>query len=218
MASSVEETQEQPKVGKKKQLTVSEYDNRFDDILKDLNEILTEKKKQSEKGTREIGRVIKQIEKMKKDLPAVIKLSKKKKTGAKTGATPAFGRKSAISEPLRKFLNVPKGTMMTRAEVTSALTVYISWKDDETRENKLCWKHLNPNKRNLQDPENRSKIILDDTLTKLLNYKQYQADVKAGKVTATKTNKRTGEKEEYVVTDDTVKYPTLQRLIGHLFV
>ena len=66
----------------------------------------------------------------------------------------------------------------------------------------------------MQDPNNRSVIIPDDKLSKLLNYKGYARDVKKGNITENKINKETGEKEIVVVTDPSLKYYVMQKLIS----
>ena len=61
-----------------------------------------------------------------------------------------FAKPALISNELCSFLNVPQGTEMARTEVTKFLTSYIKEHD-------------------LQDPENRRRILPDKKLQKLLN-------------------------------------------------
>jgi chromatin remodeling complex protein RSC6 len=61
-----------------------------------------------------------------------------------------FAKPSLLSDELCDFLNIDHGSKLARTEVTKKLTTYI-------KEN------------NLQNPENRRQIILDDKLKLLLN-------------------------------------------------
>ena len=61
-----------------------------------------------------------------------------------------FAKPALISNELCSFLNVPQGTEMARTEVTKFLTSYIKEHD-------------------LQDPENRRRILPDKKLQSLLN-------------------------------------------------
>lgn len=60
-----------------------------------------------------------------------------------------FAKPSLLSDDLCEFLNVPQGSKMARTEVTKKLTEYIKTND-------------------LQNPQNRRQIILDDKLKRLL--------------------------------------------------
>ena len=65
-------------------------------------------------------------------------------------APSGFAKPALISTQLCSFLNKPKGTEMARTEVTKFLTTYIK-------------------EHNLQDPENKRRILPDKKLGKLLN-------------------------------------------------
>lgn len=76
---------------------------------------------------------------------------KQKKDGNKVKREPSgFAKPTVISKDLCSFLSKPEGTEMARTEVTKYLTQYI-------KEN------------NLQQPEDKRKIVPDDKLSKLLN-------------------------------------------------
>jgi len=60
-----------------------------------------------------------------------------------------FNRKQEILPKLREFLNLPEGELISRSEVTKAVTAYV-------------------NSNNLKHPENGRQIVLDDKLKDLL--------------------------------------------------
>ena len=86
-------------------------------------------------------------------LKELSKKNKKRKltdSQKKARAPSGFAKPTKISDQLCKFLDVKVGTEMARTEVTKHLTTYI-------KEN------------NLQDQENKRKILPDSALRKLLN-------------------------------------------------
>lgn len=76
----------------------------------------------------------------------------KKKNMKKAGDASRSGitQEVAVSKELEKFMNLKAGEMVSRTAVTRAVTAYIK-------------------EHNLQQPTNRRNIILDATLSKLLN-------------------------------------------------
>ena len=75
---------------------------------------------------------------------------KGKKKSDKKRLPSGFAKPSAISNSLATFFNLPGGSELARTEVTSKINAYI-------KEN------------NLQNPDNKKQILLDDKLQKLLN-------------------------------------------------
>ena len=76
------------------------------------------------------------------------KKSDKKKSDKKRLPT-GFAKPSPISNSLAEFLNLPTGSELARTDVTSKVIAYIKEK-------------------NLQNPENKKQILLDEPLNKLL--------------------------------------------------
>lgn len=93
----------------------------------------------------EVRNLQKGVQKERKDLSKRSKRRRNNKPRAPSG----FAKPTYLSQTLCDFLNVPLGTMMARTEVTKRLTNYI-------KEN------------NCQNPENKKIILMNDTLTGLL--------------------------------------------------
>lgn len=64
-------------------------------------------------------------------------------------ANNGFNRKQEIQPKLREFLGLPEGELISRSEVTKAITAYV-------------------NEHKLKHPENGRQIVLDDKLKDLL--------------------------------------------------
>jgi len=77
------------------------------------------------------------------------KESKIKKKSSKKRSPSGFAKPAPISNELATFLNLPVGSELARTDVTSKVIAYIK-------------------EHNLQNPENKKQIILNDSLTKLL--------------------------------------------------
>lgn len=101
--------------------------------------------------------------------------------------------------------------------------------DDETEREKAAtndkintqvWGNkLTPGARNLQSTKRDNKCIEpDEKLSKLLRYDEYVADIKSGKITSSRRNKTTGEIEKVTVTDPSLTYFVLPRLLVRHFV
>lgn len=144
----------------------------------------------------------------------VIELKKKtkyvtKQKRVRNGNATNIKKEYNISDSLREFLNVDEGTKLSRQDVISALCTYIHIKPDESRESHLRWSYLNLNgERNLQDTENKKRIIPDEKLSNLLNYEKYMKDINDGLIV---TKNKNGE--ENIIKDPNIYYLTLQRLI-----
>lgn len=89
----------------------------------------------------------KEINKEKKEYKK--KESKHKKKSNKKRSPSGFAKPSLISNELANFLNLPDGSELARTDVTSKVIAYIK-------------------EHNLQNPENKKEIILDDKLNNLL--------------------------------------------------
>ncbi|ADB04064.1 SWIB/MDM2 domain-containing protein [Cannes 8 virus] len=164
------------------------------------------------KGVRFLSKVKRQLVDVNKQLPR-IRNGKAKKRVVKGNS--GIKKPKSISDELADFLQVERGTLLSMADVTSAVCTYIRIKDDETNPEKLesrkRWEHLNPNgERNLQDQTSKKNIVPDEALSDLLRYEQYRKDVANGKIHV----KSTGA----VVTDDRLNYCVLQKLIAPHFV
>ena len=100
-----------------------------------------------------------QLTNMTKKVDSLTKLVRKVRshqedpTGEKAkerSANNGFNRQQTITEELRAFLKLADGATISRGEVTKKFTTYV-------------------NENGLKHPDNGRHIVLDDTLTKLLN-------------------------------------------------
>ena len=89
----------------------------------------------------------KEYEKMKK----TVSKSERKRANARTNPN-GFAKPTLITDALCEFLSVPKGTEMSRTDVTRKINAYIK-------------------EHNLNKPENKRIILPDDKLRKILNVK-----------------------------------------------
>jgi len=99
----------------------------------------------------EVQQKIKQMEKnIKKELKNVDKINNKKKTNNKKTKMPSgFAKPTLVTKQLCEFMNRPVGTEIARTEVNKQLIKYIK-------------------NNNLQDKNNKTVIIPDNTLKNLL--------------------------------------------------
>jgi len=168
--------------------------------------------------------VLRELETMKTRVNRKL-VAKRRTTG--NHANGALVAPVALTKELCKFLGVPAGTELGRAEVNRAIAAYIHF-DPEAKvdlstpakkaayKNKLMWvKKLNKNGavRNLQDEEKHSIIHPDAKLGALLNVKQYRKDVRAGRVVFKRKNRETGDVDEVVQDSDEINYSVLQHLL-----
>ena len=198
--------------GKRKEVNYESHMKRYEELIKLVTDELEKKKKKSEAGTRIFTKIINTLTKMQSEVPKVAKSMKPKRKY--TNKTSGLTSGCKISAELAKFIEGDVGMLYTRSDISKAIYVYIHLSPTEDRPSVLRWKHLNPDgKRNLQDQTNKTRILPDKKLSKLLGYEQYRKDVAAGKIMAGSTNKVTKEKEYKVQTDDGLYYNTIQKLI-----
>ena len=193
--------------------TIETHLQKYEDLLERLDGEIDKRSRTRENGVKFLQSVRKTIRELNREAPKISKFKPKNQQNSKRGGG-GLSLKYEISDELADFLKIDRGTPLSRNEITGGLCVYIHLKPDETREQTLRWKHLNPKgKRDLQNPDDRTKIVPDAKLGKLLRYDRYQRDVEKGKITRNKKNKETGEKEEITENDDSLKYFVLQSLI-----
>jgi chromatin remodeling complex protein RSC6 len=200
---------------RKRVITVRCHIDDYDALLKILDEEIDRKSRQREGGIRALRKTRKTILKMKKDVPHVIRSSRR--TSAH-GNVSAFMVEKSITPEFAKFLQVSPDTKITRTDATRALCAYSHLREGEDRPGVLKWAHLNTTHRNLQDPERKRAIAPDSKLSRLLNYDQYKKDVAAGIVSKMVRDKETGLKNRVIVDDDSMYYWVLQKLMTSLFV
>lgn len=204
----VEKKQRAPR----KRATLETHIEKYDALLKVLDEEIERKQKEREKGTRVLRSVRKTVRELRTEAP---KIAHAKRRFASNGKkVSGLELRYNISDELAAFMKIPRGSTPSRNDITNAICVYIHAHPGETRPQMTKWNHLNPKgKRNLQNPSSKMTIIPDDALDRLLNYKQYKNDVKKGKITQVTTDKKTGKKETTKVTDPALKYCVVQKLI-----
>lgn len=129
-----------------------------------------------------------------------------------------------ISAELCEFLQVPLGTMLSRASVNNAICSYIhvfdkpfnpdTMEEDVYIERKMWGDKLNSCGRDLRDSENRWVIHPDKKLSTLLGYVEYQREVAKGNIVKKHLNRESGKVEEVKETNDQLNYGSLQRLLS----
>lgn len=197
----------------KKEITYATHMARYEENIRMLEEAIDKRKKKGEKGTRIFVSVSKNLREMMHEVPKVAKSMKKRKPSNKQKVS-GFGVKCTITDELAAFLQVKPGTTLTRTEITNGIYAYVKIAPEEEREGVLKWLYLNPDRsRNLQNQTNKTYILPDENLSKLLRYEEYKKDVRLGKILTKKTNKETKEVEDVVQTDDGLKYNIVQKLI-----
>jgi chromatin remodeling complex protein RSC6 len=106
--------------------------------------------------TSELSQLQKEVERLKKSVkkaPSKSRKSVKSEGASETGTVTnrsGINKEVNVSEELAKFLGVSADTKVSRIQVSRAVSEYIT-------------------KHNLQNPSNRRNIVLDETLSKLLN-------------------------------------------------
>lgn len=188
---------------------------KYDDIVSVIDGEIDKRSREMGSGIRTLRSIRKKLLLLKKEMPLLSKEKlPKRKVASNNGLLCTF----VISDELADFLQVERGSMLSRLEVTCAICVYTKLSQDENRERMLRWKHLNPDcQRNLQDPDNKRAIIPDKKLSKLLGYDNYIRDVRGKKITKKFKNPETNEKEDVIVTDPSLYYYVIQKLVkSHL--
>lgn len=206
-----EEEDEDNKKNVRAKITVESFTELSETIIQRLDSKIEKMSKSGESGIRFIRSIRKDVDKMRRQIPKISKTQRQPSTNKKNAS--GLVMKCELSDELCDFLKVDKGTLLSRTEINAAICVYVNLKDDETREKQIRWAYLNPKgKRDLQDPNNRRRIIPDKKLSKLLNYKQFQKDVKKGVIFIERKDKRTGIKTKIPVEDDGLYYYWIQKL------
>lgn len=205
----------------RKKVTQASYGEKLKETIDLLEGRIEDDKKNQQKVPRELRKVLKNLKMLEKDAPKLSSKRGRKVDAEKTDANPktsGFVLKCNISEELRVFLGLTEAKA-SRKEVTNAICTYIKLKEGETRKEMLQWKHLNPDgKRDLQDPNDKMKVIPDEKLARLLNYDKYKKDVAAGLIKKQQKVKGEDRKETVVVSDPSLRYCDIQRLIKQHFV
>lgn len=195
----------------KKRTTPEEHITHYTDLIGVLDQEIERKSKLGDSGIKFLRKIRKKVTGMKKEFPIVISRKGRYRGNKKTsGLVKPF----PISKELAEFLEVDPSSLISRLDATRAVCVYAKLDPEEEREEMLRWKNLNPGgKRNLQNPDNKSVIIPDSKLSRLLKYDEYKKAVSEGKVVKNKVNKETGKKTKEVVETPDLKYWVIQRLI-----
>jgi hypothetical protein len=218
LEENIDETLEETprKTGPREKPTMEGHIANYNKLFTMLDEEISRKSREKEKGVRVLRSVRKTLDKMRKELPKVAR-SKAAKIKSSSGRRGGITIQLSISPELCEFLQLPENSKITRLDATRAICVYSHLKDDEKREELLKWKHLNPKgKRNLQSGQDGRIIIPDSKLSKLLKYKQYQKDVSKGKIL--KKTKKDGKIVMVPEATDSLYYYTIQRLLSpHFF-
>lgn len=200
----------------RKKVTLESHLGKIDELLKLLDNEIERKSKEREKGVRTFQGIRKTVRELRKDVPKIANGKRRIKTTGKR--TSGFMVKHPITEECANFLQMEKGTLLSRREVTNAICVYAHYDPGDDRDQMKKWAYLNPKgERNLQQEGNKMVIIPDETLTKLLLYKDYQDQVKKGKIKKRSKNKETGEFVEETQKDPSLFYWVIQKRIGRLF-
>jgi len=196
--------------------TIVEHIETYNELLAYLNKEIDKKSRHREPGVRGLQKIRKTVTLLKKEAPYIHARPRQPRSStAKTGIT----KKYPITPELADFLKIDHDSKISRVEAVCAICVYAKFDPHDERKHMLKWKHLNPKgKRNLQDPEFRRSIIPDESLSLLLNYKQYKKQIKKGKITRLVRNKETRLKIKTVVDDDRLFYWTIQKLLTPHFI
>ena len=213
------EVPEKVKRSQRKKVTLESHQKKFDDLLKFINSEIERKSREKEKGTRTFQRMRKMVRELKDETPKLVNAKRRKNPNSRRVS--GFGVKYPINAQGAAFLQIKKGTLLNRQEVTNAICVYAHWDPKDTREQMARWSYLNPGgKRDLQKEGRKEIIEPDETLTKLLGYDEYREKVKKGEIMTTRTVKDSSgnvKKVREVQTDDAMYYRVIQKLIGRLF-
>lgn len=202
--------------GSRKKVTSDSLLEKIDELLEVLDKEIERKSKEREKGTRTFQSIRKTVRDIRKDIPRLANGKRRvKNTGKRTSP---FMVKHPITEECAKFLQLEKGTLLSRTEVTNAICVYSHYDLADNRDQMKKWAYLNPKgERNLQKEGHKMTIVPDKTLNKLLRYDEYRKQVDSGKVTKKTKDKETGEIVEEVLKDSALYYWVIQKRIGRLF-
>lgn len=210
--SESEDDSSPKKRGPRRVVTYENHMQKFDELIKLIDEEIDRKSKDREKGVRTLRSINKMVKELQKDSEKISHRRRQTKNG--NSKVSGFNYPCRISKELADFLGKDEEFTPTRKEITNAICVYCHVKPDEKRDHMKKWMYLNPEgKRNLQSPENKMIIFPDDKLKKLFKYNQYQKDVKSGKIVSKRRDKKTGEETTVKIEDDGLRYCVFQRLI-----
>ena len=99
----------------------------------------------------EYNELLSQFTKLQKQMKKVLKAIKKEgQDESKPKKLSGFAKPTQISEELATFLKIDKGELIARTQVTKLINVYVKEND-------------------LQNPENKREIIMNDALRKLVD-------------------------------------------------
>lgn len=190
--------------------TLDEHLQQHDLIISYIEKEMEKKIARNERGVKKLASIKKMVKKLKKDARYVKRNNSKTKNNIS-----GLKKKYKITREMEKFLGVKNGSRLSRHEVTCAICVYANSKDNETRQEMIRWRYLNPGgKRNLQNPFDKTSIIPDSKLATLLRYEEYKNQVRRNKITKRVVDKHTKKTNVIVVTKPDLYYYTIQRLIG----
>lgn len=164
--------------------------------------------------------------KIKKEIDSIRKISLKNSNSLNKDTSSSFTRGGfikpmKISDELREFLDVnDKSEKFSRTEITRAICYYIKPNADSKKSAQgKDWSYLNDGSRNLQNPADKTRIIPDEKLSKLLKYDEYVERVKDGKeLKNSKERDDSGNKIKVVITDVGLTYYIIQRLLKNHFI
>lgn len=214
-----EEVPAPKKQTQRKKVTLESHNQKFDELLALMDNEIKRKSREKEKGTRTLQKMRKMIRELKNETTKIAN-SKRRRSGNGNRVS-GFMKRYKINAEGAAFLQVDKGTLLSRRELTNAICVYAHYNPNDKREQMKRWKYLNPEgKRDLQKEGKRMIIEPDDVLSKLLKYEDYKRDVKEGKIMKTVTEKDVsgGKKTtKNVQDDDALYYRVIQKLINNLF-
>jgi chromatin remodeling complex protein RSC6 len=197
----------------RRKVTVETHLEKYDKLLGLLNEHIDHLRKNKEPGSRVFTTIRKAVRELHKEVPKIAN-ARRKSIGNNQNKVSGFVLQCQLSPELADFLQIDHDTTLCRKDVTNAICVYSHLKPNEKRPHMLRWEYLNPGgKRNLQNPKERMAIIPDAKLAKLLRYNKYKKDVKAGQVTKNVTDKKTRVTTTVTVTEPTIYYWVIQKLL-----
>jgi len=212
--SAVLENESPPKIKRKprKRVTLTSHLKKYDDLLEYLDAEIDHKARHKEKGIKSLQTIRKKVRELQRETPK-ISSEKRRNTSGKPRKS-GFASRYQITDELLDFMQLPPKSTPTLNEITNAIYIYIKLKPGEKRPQMLKWQHLNPDGRDLQNPDNRTTVLPDEKLSGLLGYEDYRQEIADGKVTINRVvDKRTREKKTVVMEDDSLFYWTIQRLI-----
>ncbi len=213
-AGTVDETTSKRR---RKIVTVEDHIANYNELLTYVNNEISRKKKEKETGVRALNYILKHLTSMKKEVPQLFKKPKKEHIHIE-GVPPKennLTKPIEICDELADFLQLEHGSKLTRSQVTSAIYAYCFF--DESKATAKPWEYLNPERRDLRDPNKKSIIIPDEALNRLLRYDEYCEQVANGSQLVKSKNKETGKSDLVKVVDNSLKFWVISRLITPLF-